>query len=228
MAEASVASKKKNLTDRAAKVVRATEQMYWELGLIPAYEMIAAKSGERVDYVKGVIEKNGAARRQLMACGIDLEADSSSKLLAKDQLLAANVILNAHDARSLREKLDLLGISSQKWSAWLRQPAFSQYMAKRAESLFEANDHAAYSALNKAVDEGGMDAVKFHFEMRGKYKQQLDVNINVEEVLVHVVEIIARHVDDKDTIIAIAEDIKTLNLEDKGESISTAINSKGF
>lgn len=229
----SVATQKKKLTDRASKVVRATEQMYWELGLLPAYEMIAAKCGERTDYVKGVIEKNGAARKQLTAIGIDLDADSSSQLLNKDQLLAANVILNAHDTRSLREKLDLLGISSQKWHAWLRQPAFSQYMAKRAEALFDANDHAAYSALNKAVEEGGLDAVKFHFEMRGKYKQSLDININVEEVLVHVVEIIAKHVNDKDVIIAIAEDIKKLDLEEKGEQVKQAVasiaaHSEGF
>ena len=207
----------KQLTDRAKKVASATEQYFWELGMIPAYEMIAARTGEKVQYVKGVIEKNALARKRLIAAGVDLEVDRSAEVLTPEQLLAANVVLNSHDKKSLREKLDMLGISSQQWHAWMRQPGFSQYMTKRAESAFESNDHAAYSALQEAVEEGSMDAVKFHFEMRGKYKKSIDVNVNVEEILTHVVEIVAKHVKDPDVILAVANDIEALEVESNKE-----------
>lgn len=220
MAEEKVEKKSggvQSLSDRALAVVNYTEQKFWDLGSLPSYEVIAAGVKEPVDYVRQVIEKNSLARKSLVVRGVDLSPSESAQLLTSEQLIAANLILNAHDKRSVREKLDQIGVSSQKWHAWLRQPGFSQYINKRAEAAFEANDHAAYAALQENVEEGRLDAVKFHFEMRGKYKQSLDLNINIEQVLTQVVEIVARHVNDQDTLIAIAEDMGQLQQRAVGE-----------
>lgn len=200
----------RTLTDRALKVVNYAEQKFWELGNLPSYEAIAAGVNDSSEFVKSTVEKNHLARKSLIVRGVDLSPSESAQLLSSEQLLAANLVLNAHDERSVREKLDFLGISSQKWHSWLRQPGFSQYMSKRAEAAFEANDFAAYNALADNIDEGKLDAVKFHFEMRGKYKQTVDVNVNVEQLLVSVVEIIANHVNDQETILAIAEDLASI------------------
>ena len=201
---------KRSLNDRELRVVNFIDQKFWETGYMPTYEVISDGTKESVAFIKNLIEKNSTARKSLLVRGIEIDRDEDAAGLTATQLMAANVMLNTHDKRSVREKLEFLGISSQQWHAWLRQPGFSQYMSKRAEAAFEANDWAAYEALRENVEEGKLDAVKFHFEMRGKYKQSVDVNVNIEQVLTRVVEVIARHVNDEEIILAIAEDIGQL------------------
>lgn len=200
----------KTLTERQMRVVNLIEQRFWEIGVMPSYEVVAEASGETVNYVRTLVERNELARKSLVVRGVDLRASESARVLTSAQLMAANVVLNRHDTRSLREKLEFLGISSQAWAAWLRQPGFSKYMTKRAEEAFGANDFAAYGALSDAVEEGKLDAVKLHFEMRGKYKHTVDVNVNIEQVLMQVVEVISRHIDDRDLLLSIAKDFETL------------------
>lgn len=208
--EIEVKPQNKTLNERQMRVVNLVEQRFWEIGVMPSYEAVAEACKEEVDYVRKVVEKNPLARKSLVVRGVDLRASESARVLTSEQLMAANVVLNNHDARSLREKLEFLGISSQQWHAWLRQPGFSQYMTKRAEEAFGAHDYAAYAALGDAVEEGKLDAVKLHFEMRGKYKQQVDVHVNIEQVLMQVVEVISRHIDDRDVLLGIAKDFETL------------------
>lgn len=209
---------RKTLTDRELKVVNFIDQKFWETGFVPSYEAVGLATKEAPEYVKGLIERNQLARKSLIVRGVDLKAEESAGLLTSEQLMAANVMLNAHDKRSVREKLEFLNISSQQWHAWLRQPGFSQYMSKRAEAAFEGNDWKAYDALRENIEEGRLEAVKLHFEMRGKYKQQVDVNVNIEQVLTRVIEIISRHVNDEEVLVAIAEDFSNLNTVDGGQA----------
>lgn len=200
----------KILTDRSKKVIDFIEQTFWETGGMPTYDLVASKTREKAQYVQSVVEKNPTARQALIARGVDLTPDTSSQQLTSEQLMAANIMLNVDDKRSRREKLQFLGITSQKWGAWMRQPAFSSYMTRRAEQAFSANDWAAYSGLGNLVEEEDLNAIKLHFEMRGKYKNTLDVNINIESVMIQVIEVIAKHVKEPEIIEAIAEDISSL------------------
>jgi hypothetical protein len=211
---------KRTLSDRALKVVGCVEKAFWETGETPTYEVIARDTGENVDYVRGTLERNKLARKALAVRGVDLLVPSKEDVLTPQQLLAANVILNSHDKRSLREKLEFIGVSSQQWHAWMRQPGFSSYIEKRAEEAFKGNDWLAYSALQENLEEGKLDAVKFHFEMRGKYKQSVDVNVNIEHVLMKVVEVISRHVSDEEVLLAIAGELSEL---DSGEQAALPV-----
>lgn len=196
------------LNDRQLDVVNFVEQKFWEDGFIPSYEKVAEVLKEKVGYVRDCVEKSTDCRKALVARGVDVRPSEAANLLTSQQLMAANLILNTHDKRTQREKLDFLGISSQQWHAWLRQPGFSQYMTKRSEEMFGANDFSAYQALQEAVEEGDMNAVKFHFEMRGKYKNRVEVDLNIDSVVTNIVEIISTHVHDPDTLLAIANDIQ--------------------
>lgn len=200
------------LTDRALAIVNFVEQKFWTNGGIPTYEVIAKGTGETVKYVAGILEKNALARKALVVRGVDLRPRSSAETLTGEQLMAANVMLNVHDKRSEREKLNFLGISSQKWHGWRRQPAFSNYLSSRAEAAFEADDFKAFQSLSKSVEDGDLNAVKFHFEMRGRYKNTLDVNVNIEGIMTQMIEIVAKHVRDPNTIVAIANELEQLEL----------------
>lgn len=203
---------KARLDDDQRAAVDFIEQTFWETGGMPTCDKVEAVTGVRSKRVEKWLKDSDLFRKALIARGVDLQPDVSDAQLSTAQLMCANLLMNTHDKRTEREKLAFLGISSQQYHAWLRQPAFANYLRTRAESLFSASDHKAYNALLQNVEEGDLNAVKLHFEMRGKYRNQLDVNINIETVVVQLVEIVAKHVKDPELLQAIALDVESLEL----------------
>lgn len=199
------------LSQTQVEAVYWIEQKFWETGLLPSEEKLA----EHLDVTLGTVKGwwlNATFREALVKRGVDLTPEQSSQVLLPLQLQAANIMLNVHDSRSEREKLNELGISSQKWMAWLRQPAFQEYLRKRAESMFSANDYKAFAALGAEAAGGDVSALKLFFEMRGIYNPRVQIDVNVEVVLARVVEIISTHVKDPLALQAIADDLDRLEL----------------
>lgn len=202
---------KKHLSERQLKAVSYIEQKFWETGKIPTNEQIWIGTAVPVNKIEEMW-KDDTFRRALVLRGIDLSPETSEELLTPIQLLTANLMLNTHDKRTTREKLAEVEISSQQWHAWLRQPAFASYLRSRAEAMFSSNDFSAYQSLNRAVDNGDLNAVKLHFEMRDIYNPKVQVDINVEMLIVRLVEIVAKHVTDPTVLEAVAAEVETLQL----------------
>lgn len=200
---------KKKLTDSQRKAVDYIEQTFWETGGIPTVEKVVSETGVSGTSLKKWWDKDEIFRKALIARGIDLAGpENSEKQLTPQQLLCANVLLNTHDKRTEREKLEFLGISSQQYHAWRRQPAFSSYINRRAEAVFESSTHKAFQNIINNVEADDLNAAKLMLELQGKYRQQVDVNINIETVVVTLVEIVAKHVKDPEIIQAIANEIE--------------------
>lgn len=205
----------KKLTDEQVRAVDFIEQTFWESGSIPTVELVVAKTGVQGTKLKKWWDKDEIFRRALLARGVDFTpVDGADKQLTSQQLLCANLLLNTHDKRTEREKLEFLGISSQQYHAWRRDPAFSSYLNKRAEAIFEGSTHKAYQNVLNNVEADDLNAAKFMLELQGKYRQSVDVNVNVDVVVMQLVEIVAKHVKDPEIIEAIALDIeRTVNPE---------------
>lgn len=200
---------KLNETDH--KIVLFIEQKFYETGGVPTPEKTAEYTGIPVNTIQKFWKKD-AARTALIARGIDLNPNRSNQLLDPKQLMLANALLNTHDKRTVREKLKLFDISSQQYHAWMRNPAFSDYLRKRAEEVFKSSDFQAYLTLTGAVEQGDINATMKFFEMRGIYNPKIDVNINVEMVIARVIEVVAKHVTDAATLTAIADEIETIDI----------------
>jgi len=141
-----------------------------------------------------------------------LEHQNDSKLLTPTQLLLVNMLLNVEDKKSLRQKLEMLGITMAKYQTWLRDPAFHSYLTMRTEQLFENSDHDAYKALIQAVMRGDTQAMKLFFEMRGIWSPKLEINVNIESVIYRVVEVVGKHVKDPQILNAIADEVEQLEI----------------
>jgi hypothetical protein len=192
-------------------VLAAYEQLYWTHGGIPTEEKVSDLCGVRVETIKRYWQKD-EFRDRIQKRGIDLNASRTEGLLTLQQLDIVNRMLNVADNRSKREKLAEVGVSTQQFTAWMRQPAFRDYVSRRAEEMFKGADAEAYQALVGAVENGDMTAVRFFFEMRGIYNPRLQVDVNIESVLVRVVEVISRHVRDPQILQAIAADLEILDV----------------
>lgn len=200
-----------SLTDNEVKIVTYIDQRFWETGGLVTDDKIM----EDLKLSKQVVTnawKKAEVRQALIARGVDLTPESSRELLTPTQVIVANLVMNVNDKRSVREKLAMVAVSTQQYQAWLRQPAFSGYLRKRAESAFASTDHVAYQSLISLVEEGDRDSLKLFFEMRGIYNPKLQVDVNIEMVVVRLVEIVAKHVTDPAVLEAIAMELETVDL----------------
>jgi len=208
-------------------VARYVEQVFWETGQIPTQEKCIEDLSPL--FQKGLDDGNGNTvlnasvahsvvatfknpnvKQLLSQKGIDLYPKISGKVLTAEQLILANMLLNLHDKRSVREKLKEIGVTSQQYHAWLRQPQYMEYLRKRGESMLASSDHIAYKNLIGAVESKDLNAIKFFFELRGIYNPKLTIDVNVNMVLTQVVEVIARHVKDPVALSNIADELDNI------------------
>jgi len=198
------------LSPTSIRILNYCEQVYWESGLLPTPESVS----EELSITVGTVRKaysDETFRIQIAARGMDSESlitvgtlVKQTKALSPKQIVTANLMLNLHDKRSEREKLQQLQVSSQQYHAWLRQPAFIEFLRKRGEALFSSSDFLAYKSLINNVKAGDNKSLELFFRMRGIFKPQMDININIESVLQQVVEVISVHIKDPHVIEAIA------------------------
>lgn len=214
---------KAKLSDIDLKLRIYVEEFFWREGVIPTNEQIQNHFGPAIKekYLKEKFWANPTVRRSLVASGIDIEKVNASGL-EPVQILAANVMLNINDKRSTRKKLQELGITTQKWAGWLREPRFSNYLNERTKALFGNSDWVAYNNVLQKMNEGDFNAARFFMELRGIYNPKLDINVNVEVVVNRVLEIVAKHVGDAETLMAIADEIETI---DTGRGTPVALPS---
>lgn len=199
------------LTDKEFKILNFVEEHFWRTGEISSRERIREQFPsltqlEVFNFYKNPDVIEAMEKRSLH---VDFIKEDSTGLTA-EQLLVANMVLNIEDPTSLRQKLKIAGVSMQKYNAWMRDSVFSSYLRQRAEAVFNNSDADAYLGLVKAVQDQDMAAIKFYFELRGIYNPRLQVDVNIQSVMVQVVEVITKHIDDKQKILDIAADLESL------------------
>jgi Helix-turn-helix of insertion element transposase len=199
------------VSESKVRALSYIEQVYWETGTVPTDSKLADVVGVSVDTVRKYY-KDDKFREALRRRGVSLDVVDAEDdpVLTIQQLDAANLLLNTYDKRSMREKLEEIGISTQQLNAWMRDPKFSTYIRKRAEAKFASADSTAYMTLLKGMESGDLRATQLFLEMRGIYNPRVQVDVNVDGVLVRVVEIIAKHVKDPAILANIAQDIELL------------------
>ena len=172
-------------------ILALCEQKYWETGMVPTQAYAAKLLGTTEEKVVAVW--NEQMEGALKSRGIEYK--EMTHLLSPKQLDVANRVLNTHDKKSLRQKLQEAKVSSQQYSAWLRQPAFHEYLATRATHTLKTSLVSADLKLTELVEGGDLGAIKFINELTGRYNPKITVDVNVNQVLTQVVEIISRYVE---------------------------------
>lgn len=200
----------KSLLDSSQlEAINIIEQVWFKYGALPTNERISETLGIDISLV-GKWWNNNEFRLALVERGIDIRPQVSQDLLTPQQVKLANMLLNEHDKKSIRQKLEELKVTSQQYHAWLRQKAFKDYLIKRSEDLFAGSEWEGRQALMDTVRGGDIQAIKFYFELLGKYTPRMQVGFNIEGVLMQVVEVISKHVKEPLTLQLIANDIEKL------------------
>ena len=146
----------------------------------------------------------------LLARGISPQAVAGLKhngVVTVQQMNVINTLLDKMDTRSDRKKLADMGVASQTYQGWCRDPAFNAYVTKRVEALFPNMVNEATRALGDNVTRGDMSAIKLVYEMTGRWSSKTVGELNVDFLLMKVIETISKHVTDPIALEAIASDL---------------------
>jgi hypothetical protein len=130
--------------------------------------------------------------------------------LSAEQLAVANIILDFTDRRPQAKKLQELGIGSQRYQGWLKQPEFQRYIRGRAEALLGNVQHEAHAALLGNIQRGDFQSIKLYYEMTGRWSSKTAGDLNIQFIMMKVIESVQRNVKDPVAIQAIANDIAEL------------------
>lgn len=144
--------------------------------------------------------------------------------LTDKQLAVAHTLLNPFDRRSLEGKLRELGVSPNTYYGWLKSEIFAQYMKRRSEELFGDTMPMAHSALMRNVIGGDVKSLKLFYEMTNRWQgvKSQDTG-NLRAVIMQLIEVIQKHVNDPETLKAIARDFQ--QALDTQQAVNSAVNA---
>jgi hypothetical protein len=126
------------------------------------------------------------------------------------QLAAIATMTNYVDRRSDEKKLRDIGISPREWSTWLLDNNFAEYLAQRAERMFQGAQHEAHLGLIKGMRNGNVASVKLYNEMSGRHNPDADHQLNIRVLMGGIIEILQLEIKDPIVLHRIAT--KMMNL----------------
>jgi hypothetical protein len=189
------------------ELVNYVEQYWYLEGKLPSASLIAKELQCSNNTVDAALE-NSEVITALTNRGI--KVPGSRNHLSPEQLLLANSLLDYSDTRSQKKKLSDLGIPSSKYQAWLKQPAFANYLRTRSEQVLADSLHEANLALVDNVRRGDTSSLKLYYEMVGRWSSKTVSEVNIEFLMMKILEVIQRHVTDPEALTGIAEELGAL------------------
>lgn len=139
--------------------------------------------------------------------------------LTPTQVAAAVTVMNMADTRSIPDKLDQLGVNPSQYYAWLNDPQFKTMIDNLADQNLANVRPAAIAEFTKKINAGDWNAIKYWLETTGELTS--GAQPQSEQLLRMIIEIIQDEVKDPNTIIRIAQRIKSAALNKTLEVVDT-------
>lgn len=124
--------------------------------------------------------------------------------LTIEQLRCINTLLDFNDTRSDKSKLKDLGIKTNTYQAWKKDPAFQNYISQRALNLIGDNIDEVDRALFDQARSGEISAIKFLYEVTGKYDPKRNDQLNAKELITLIIDILTQEIKDPELLQRIA------------------------
>lgn len=194
----------RELTRKDERFLALLEQYWYQHAKLPSQEELA-KDGISPKYYRKCM-KNRTFRKQLSMLGVVDDPDDIKLVawqLSELQLAAANVMVDMLDGRSAKTKLSDLDIDTSTWQGWLRNPEFQSYLRARSETMLKENMHEAHAGLLARVRAGDVSAIKFYYELTGRYVPDRETGLNPMETVLRVIEVVQKFVKDEEALKAI-------------------------
>lgn len=185
------------------------EQHWMKRGQFPSLRTISNKTGRSQVGVTYAL-KNPIVQTALTARGIEWQPVPTDTLNA-EQVATIQILLDITDKRSIKEKLKSVGVSSAKYYGWKKQPKFLEAYREASEALYgESLPEVHRSVIQEAIN-GSYNHQKLMLAISGRWdEKKRDEQMNVRYVLMKVLEILQVHVDNPETLNAIAGEFEAI------------------
>lgn len=103
--------------------------------------------------------------------------DKTAKLSPKQIQMAEMLANPENEYATVSEMCRKINISRNTYyTKWLRDEAFTSYVDELIARYTDAELASVWRALIKQCTAGNVNAIKLFFELKGKYRQQIDVS----------------------------------------------------
>lgn len=94
----------------------------------------------------------------------------------------AEMLCNPDNDMTITQLCEKVGVSRQTFYNWQKDASFNGYVEFLIDSFTDSELPSAWKALVKKAKGGSVEALKLFFEMKGKYKSQVEANLNVHKL----------------------------------------------
>lgn len=115
--------------------------------------------------------------------------------LAIRQKMVIKVLLDVHDARTIKAKLSSVGSTTLEYQQWLKDPLFKKKLNSAIDRRFNNLEGEAKLALGKLVLGGDLQAIKYFHEFTGLFRPESETVVNLTKILAQLMEILVRYVE---------------------------------
>lgn len=193
------------LNDKEWDVVCFIEQYYAKESKFPPLSKIVEFTKlEQVDIVD--ILNSPIVREALDNRGIEWRIVKSDYLNPR-QIACIETILNIADTRTITKKLQALGIAPSTYQGWKKQPVFMDAYRKAARDLYGRSIPELHNTVIKRAIDGDPYMMKTALAISGEWDDKRSVEaMNVQFVLMKVLEVIQKYVQDPVALTNIANE----------------------
>lgn len=104
-------------------------------------------------------------------------ATKSNKInLTADQKKMAEMLANPDITGTKSEFCEEVGVNRVTLWKWLKKKEFTDYVSELIDKYTDAELGTVWKALINKCSSGDVAAIKLYFEVKGKYKQQIDIS----------------------------------------------------
>ena len=144
--------------------------------------------------IPGAVDALGSQKQLAHTISVNGKEVAVTAVVTAEQMSAVATIMDRHDTRSDKKKLQDLGIPTQKWQTWQRDAAFSAYYRNRAESLFGDMLIDAPRALQQNIARGDLGSIKLVYEMTGRWSDKKRDDLPVDFIIMKVLEVMQKYI----------------------------------
>lgn len=180
-------------------IISAAYMVYMRKGIEPDVENIQFYLPV---YKESLIKKvlgSPQFRFAMMVRGIEL---GNGGLSSEQE--AAISIMSTPDGRTFEQKLKKAGVAPSTWRAWLRTKKFRDVWDDFAGSILKEHENDFMVALAGQALSGDVQAIKYAFEVSGKYVPNRQQNVDAALLISQIIEIVQEEVKDLPTLQRIA------------------------
>lgn len=100
---------------------------------------------------------------------------SATELTAK-QIKAAETLASPEWKGNITELCKEIGVSRKTYYDWLDNPLFVKYVDGLIDKYSDSELMTVWKSLINKVELGDTSAIKLYFEVKGRYKQQIEIS----------------------------------------------------